>query len=396
MTDAPVPQSHAPGDRPPRVLLTTAAVGAGHASVAGALAERFAAEAPEVELESVDVLDFVPRWFRAWYAGGFALLMSRLPWLYGWGYRYKNRPHTPDRARGERFRMWFERRMLRRFLRHVERTRPELILHTHFLPAPAVGRMIDRAETDAEQMVVVTDIEVHRWWYAENVRHWFVAQPPSADPLRRWGVGPDRVTRSGIPVRAKWTQALDADALRDKWGLPGGRKGLILTGGANFTCGPVARLAKELLEACPEAHLYALAGRNEKLRRRLEAHPEAGRRMQVLGFVPDLHELVDICSLMITKSGGVTTSECLARGMPMVLLKPVPGHEQGNAEFYESRGAAVIAWNHEDVAPRASALLSEPERLERMSRASQSLHRDGAATVVGAVRDAIAARRSGR
>ncbi|MFW6132612.1 MAG: MGDG synthase family glycosyltransferase [Planctomycetota bacterium] len=387
MTETPSEPGAARG-RTRRILMTTAAVGAGHTSVAAALRERFAAASPELDIRCIDVLDFVPRAFRTVYAGGFALGMSRLRRLYGAGYWLSNRPHRPGRGPGERIRLRFERAMLRGYAAFVRRADPELILHTHFLPVPTTARLLDGGELGGEQMVVVTDVEVHRFWYARRVARWFVPAPPSAEPLRRWGVADDRVTVCGIPVRHRWADAHDETALRDEWNVPHDRPAVVLTGGATFTCGPIARVARRLLDACPHMRLFALAGRNERLYRRLCSLPEAQQRMTVLGFSPRLHELAAVSSLVITKPGGVTTSECLAAGKPMVLLPPVPGHEQGNAEFFRSAGAAVIARRPRDVAPLVAELLNDPARLEAMSAAARRLHRPAAETIVNAVRAA--------
>ncbi|MBS3734919.1 MAG: hypothetical protein KGY99_08325 [Phycisphaerae bacterium] len=370
--------------------MTTAAVGAGHTSVAGALAERFKTDAPELDLTCIDVLDFVPPGFRTVYAGGFALGMSRFGRLYGVGYRLSNRPQGPRRGLCERMRLRIERRMLTAYAAFVRRHKPGLVLHTHFLPVPATAEMLRRGEAAGEQMVVVTDVEMHRFWYAGRVARWFVPQDPSAEPLRRWGIADDRITVSGIPVRRIWRAAHDPAALRTAWGVPPDVPVVVLTGGAHFTCAPVARLARDLLDACPRMHLFALAGHNAPLQRRLAAM-DAGGRMTVLGFCPRLHELAAISSLVITKPGGITTSECLASGKPMVLLPPVPGHEQGNAEFFASAGAAVIARRPRDLAPHVSRLLDDPDRLAAMSAAARRLDRPAGQAIVDAVRTAVGA-----
>ena len=365
-----------------RVFIATVSVGAGHWSVARALVERFARDAPDIEVDCRDALDFVPKAFRWYYRGMFVTGMVRLPGLYGLVYRLTDRPQRPARGVMERFRLWVERLFLRRLRRHLLDTRPSLVLCTHFLPTPMIGRMIARGELDSPQAVVVTDICVHRFWHSENVAHWFAPAESSAETLERWGHAPADVTVSGIPIHPKWTVPVDAAGTRADFGLPDDRPVVILTAGTEFICGPVKAIARDLLDACPDLHLVALAGRDDELRVALEAMPEAGARMTVIGYTDRLHELVEVSRLVITKAGGVTTFECLAKGKPMVIPRPVPGHEAGNARHYADHGAAVVVRNPREVAARVRELLASPSRLDAMADAAGQLHRPGARTVV--------------
>ena len=125
-----------------RVLVVSASVGAGHNQAARAVVERLREAAPGLEVEHVDALNFAGRCFRAWYAGGYALMVSRLPWLYGLGFRMTDHPDGPRRSLAERRRLWTERLAMRRMSEHILAGRYDLILHTHFLVAPMVARSI--------------------------------------------------------------------------------------------------------------------------------------------------------------------------------------------------------------------------------------------------------------
>ena len=151
--------------------------------------------------------------------------------------------------------------------------------------------------------------------------------------LRRWGVHERHITVSGIPIHPKWARPLDRRKILRDWRLPADRKIVLLAGGTEFTCGPVVRIARHIAEVCPQAYVVVLAGRSKKLLAELAASPLAPGRLVGVGFTDRVHELVEACSLMVTKPGGVTTAECLAKGTPMVLMNPVAGQEGGNAEY---------------------------------------------------------------
>ena len=372
-------------DEPKRVLVVTASVGAGHTQAAAALMESLR-DVPGLEADRVDVLDFVPRCFRLSYAGGYALMVTRLPWFYGVGFAVQDHPDRAGRALVERPRLWVERQMLRRFQRMLLDRQPDLIVHTHFLSPPAAGRLIRTARLGARQFVVVTDIRMHRFWYSCDVDHWFAPAEPVAERLGRWGIGPERVTVSGIPVLGKWTQVVDREEVLRQWRLPADRRIVLLAGGAEFTCGPVVKLARRIAALCEDAYVVVIAGRNKKLLGRLACLPEAPGRLVGVAFTDRLHELVDVCSLMITKAGGVTTAECLARATPMLLMKPVPGQEAGNAEYLAARGAARVSRSFRHLPHEVADILSDPATLARLSAGARALHRPAAETIAAAVR----------
>ncbi len=380
-------ESHnAPG---PRVLIVSASVGAGHNQAARAIADSLRSDFPAARLDVVDVLAFAPWAFRAYYAGGYSLAVSKFPRLYGLGFWFNDRPQTARRGLREHLRLWHERRHLRRFARHVVRTAPDLVVATHFLAAPLLGRMRRLREIHAPQMVVVTDIRVHRFWFSEQVHRWFVPADESAETLRRWGIEPGRITVSGIPVNPKWTRLVDRRRTLAEWSLPPERPIVLLSGGAEFTCGPIVEIARRIAAGCGDAFLAVLAGRNKKLLARLSRLPEAGRNLAGIAFTDRVHELVDVCSLMVTKAGGLSTAECLAKATPMVLLPPVPGQETGNAAYFACQGAAVLARNVRDVADHVARLLEDRAELARLAENARRLHRPATQTIVAAIRQAL-------
>ena len=385
MTNDPSPP---PSDRR-RLLVVSATVGSGHNSVARALIEQFRRAAPNVRTESVDVMQFASRAFRSYYAGGFALGMTALPRAFGMGFAITNRPQRPTRSLIERTRLAMEWAAMSRFREYLLANRFDAILHTHFLAPPVVDRMIQQGLLTLPQFVAVTDVEVHRFWYSRGVDHWFVPSEHSSKPFIRWGIDSQRITVSGIPIHPKWSEPLDRRQIFQDWRLPGDRAIVLLSGGTEFTCGPVVQIARQIVTAYPRAYVVVLAGRNKQLLADVAAMDESPVSIVGIGFTDRIHELAEVCSLMVTKPGGVTTAECLAKGVAMVLTNPVPGHEGGNAEWLCRHGAGAIARTPEDIAGHVAALLNDPPRLAAMSAGARGLYRPGAATVAAAVAAAM-------
>jgi len=370
------------------VIFASTSVGAGHNQAAAAVMAQLAQQHPDVRGEVIDALEFVPGWFRMTYAGLYTLSVTRFPRAYGWGYRLLNRPKTARRTLGERLRVFDEQRLSWRLRRHVLDRGPALLVATHYLAAPALSWLVARSGGRLRLWIVMTDYEAHRFWYSENVERYFVADERVRGEVLAWDIPPERVTVSGVPVHPKWTANLDADRILRDWRLPADAPIVLLSAGAYFTVGPVEQIARGILDGTG-AHVIILAGSNKRLLARLASFPEHGRRLTGVAFTNRVHELAHVSSLMVTKAGGLTTSECIAKGVPMVLTKPVPGQETGNTEMLASEGAAMVAPTTPEVIQAVRYLMDRPEALEALRANARRLYKPAAQTIARQVADAV-------
>ncbi|MGV8042566.1 MAG: glycosyltransferase [Thermoanaerobaculaceae bacterium] len=112
---------------------------------------------------------------------------------------------------------------------------------------------------------------------------------------------------------------------------------------------------------CGPVQVLAVAGRNHAARQRLARMPvPPGSRLVPLGFVDNMAELLAAADLVVAKSGGLTTAECLAVGVPMVVRDPIPGQEERNADYLLEQGAGVKAHSLPVLRFKLSALLRDP------------------------------------
>jgi processive 1,2-diacylglycerol beta-glucosyltransferase len=155
---------------------------------------------------------------------------------------------------------------------------------------------------------------------------------------------------------------------------------VLLVLGGGFGLGPVAEILHELDKVPAQFQTLVVAGRNEKLRRELAAH-DRKHPTHVLGFAMNMHELMTIADLIITKPGGLTSSEALAMGKPLFILNPIPGQEEANSDFLLERGAAAKVNRVEDLPFRIEQLLGS-KKLSDMAKAAKSLGRPDAAAAV--------------
>jgi len=276
---------------------------------------------------------------------------------------------------------WYALKQLRE---HILKRRPNLILATHYLATPMIAKIISQSLPSLKLLTVITDNESHRFWYAENVEKWFVANEKVRDELLMWGIEPNRIIVSGIPVHKKWTAPFDREKTLRDWNLPSDRPIVILTGGAHFTVGPIEQIARRIL-ATSNAHLIVLTGANKRLMARLAHWQQATKRMTLISFTDRLNELVGVAKVVITKAGGLITSECIARRVPMVLTKPVPGQEAANAELLAREGIAVIAPTTNQVIAKVKTLLESNNLIQIMRQRARKLYKPATETIASTI-----------
>jgi len=376
----------------PRVIVASAGVGAGHNQAAHALVAGLTKRDPSCQVEWVDVLEYIPPAFRLYYAGGYALAVGNFPRCYDLGFRITDRPRSARRTWFERRRLWVQWHMMRRFRRWLETRLPAVVVHTHFLAPPVVGRMRAEGVGGLRQVVVVKDLGLHRRWYSEGVDGWFVGTEAARDRLIAFGVEADRIEQTGPPVHPKFDTAMDAATIRAKWNLPADRKMVLVSGGVDFAVGRVDRLAVDLCRRLPEAVVVVLAGRNKHIMARLARRDEAQGhvpQLRVLGFTDRVHELMSVADLVVTKAGGITVSECIASGVGMVLTRPVGGQEAFNARTLCDRGVAVIARSRKDVIDRVEHLLTTPAPPVQLRREARHAKQPGTEAIVGRILEMI-------
>jgi processive 1,2-diacylglycerol beta-glucosyltransferase len=371
-----------------RILLLSVSAGAGHVRAAEALeatVSALAAEGREIEAKHLDVMDYVPSSFRRVYADFYLRLITRHPQL--WGMLYRITDDTRPEAVTQRMRRTIERLHTRRLRAAIAQFAPDAIVCTHFLPAEMLMRQIRKGRITVPVWLQVTDFDLHRMWVIPEMTGYFAASPEIAQRMRAVGLPASRVHTTGIPVMPAFAEPQDRRALAVSFGMNPDRPAyLVMGGGAGV--GALDELADTLLSSGGDFQLVVLAGRNAAMLERLRslaATRHAGRLFPH-GFTRHVERLMACCDLAITKPGGLTTSECLAMGLPMIVNAPIPGQEERNADYLLEQGAAWKAIDAVALAWRVGELRTHPERLAAMAASARAIGRPHAAReVIGTV-----------
>ncbi len=373
-----------------KLLILSVSAGAGHVRAAQAIEAAAKVATPPLDATHLDLLSIAPAEFRKFYGAQYLKLVEKLPQLWSYLYSRSDRPSRNSLV-GD-FKRAAEKLNLRKLDGEIARLRPDAILCTHFLPAELLSRQRARKARSSGApplWVQVTDFDVHALWVHPNVDRYCVASEEVAFRLADRGVPSEKIVVTGIPVMPQFAASLDRETCARELGLDPARFTVLMMAGGGGV-GALDELAERVLREPAELQLVALAGRNAALLERLQvlAQKNPGRLFP-LGFTTTVERIMTAADLVITKPGGLSTSECLAKGKPMLLVSPIPGQEERNADYLLEAGAAVKAVDAATLAFKLRKLLHEPERLAGMSAASQNLGTPHAARDVVALLSAV-------
>ena len=366
----------------PRVLLLSASSGAGHVRAAQALEKAFLATG-ECQVEHVDVIQYVSRLFQRIYDKTYISMVRRAPELMGVLYDRTDQPWQHLRRR-----VAMDRLNTQPMIRFLKRVQPDLCVATHFLPAEIIAWLIAKRKLKARHAIVVTDYDVHAMWLCRTVDRYYVAIEEAVEYLSRIGVSREIIRVTGIPVDPLFAVKVNKMTARDHLGLDPAASMILISAGG-YGIGPVEQLVRDLLALQKPWQIVAIAGKAEKVHKRLAeiargagSLPSGAARLFPVGFTSGMDQYMAAADLLIGKAGGLTTSEALARALPMALIEPIPGQEERNADHLLEAGAAIRCNNLPTAAWKIAGLLNDPPRLARMRQAASKMGRPEAAAAI--------------
>ncbi len=364
----------------PRIAILHATAGSGHKRAAQALAAAIEQREPRATVREVDTLVFASRLYRGTYAASYNAMAARAPRL--WGALYHSWALAPVNRGTAPVRLALDRLNLRRLTRVCEHESPDAIVCTHFLPVEALSHVRGRGHLEVPLYCVITDFTAHPFWVFPHVDRYFVASPKVADELAGHGVHRDRIEVTGIPVDPRFARTIGREAARARFGLEPARPAALVMGGGSGV-GPLVDVAERLAALPSSPRVIVVCGTNHRLRNDVDHLPAAmSGQIRTLGFTHEVDALLEACDVAITKAGGLTCSEALIKGTPLVIFKPTPGQEVRNSGYLESEGAAAHADSLDEVTTIAGRLLTEPEARERMRAAAARIAAPHAAETI--------------
>ncbi len=361
--------------QPRRVLFLSAAVGVGHTAAAQAVRSALAALDPTIQTQTIDSYKYAASIFSKVVADGYIGMVKTVPQVYSYIYdRAERATHVPA------FRKFVSQYTASNLRKFVDDHRPDLVVCTHAFPCGVMSEYKRQFDPGLPVVGIVTDFVVHPFWIYNNIDAYSVATPEMRRTLLARGVRADRIVLSGIPVDPRFaTPRLGIDALRAAIDLPRDRPIVLIMGGG-VGIGPLEKMMRALGRVGTPLAAAVIVGRNRKLERRVIAAAEmTAYPLRVHGFVDNVFDYMHACDVLLSKPGGLTSSEALAARVPMVLVKPLPGQEERNTRYLVSRQVAIRATSEAQLAAAVTSVLTSAERRAELADRIAALRRPDAA-----------------
>ncbi|MBD3311360.1 MAG: hypothetical protein GF349_02585 [Candidatus Magasanikbacteria bacterium] len=329
-----------------KVLIISIPGGSGHVRAAQAIHKEAQQNFPDIETKHIDLIDHTTLTMKKAVIDSYDLIVKRMPEL--WGYLYDKTDNNNIGRKFNKITNQLKKINSYKFYEYINSYKPDIIICTHFLPADIIFNAPKKYKFNVPVTLVLTDYDLHNLWLVSGVSHYFVATEKM-----KWKImnSDNRApsTLSGIPIDSVFFEKRDPITLKKKLNLPLDKSiFLVMSGGQGFTRSD--KVINTLLKIDKDIHIIAITGKNATLKKRLEKinYPD-NISMTILGWTDIVHDYVKCSDLIITKTGGLTTTECIACGKYIIATEPIPGQEERNAEYILQNNLGSVVHSPEDL-----------------------------------------------
>ena len=354
-----------------KLLIITAPLGNGHNAVAGAISDCFTTQYPDASCEILDMYEYISPHLKKATASGYFLSMKTLSHFHDMASNAYTRQDEKD------FNEYTPSRLADAFLasrlRHaIDAYAPDCIVCTMVYAAQAVDLLKEHGAITCPCYGIITDFTVQNYWEDVEYFEYIVAPSEYLQPqFMRRGIDFSRVLPFGIPIRKQFQTKHDKLEMRKKFGLHETLPTILLmSGGMGF--GDLPEYIASIEELPFDVQIVVICGKNEKLFEKVQAL-QTHNTMKVFGYVSNVDEIMDAADCLLSKPGGITTSESLAKGLPMLMIHPLPGVEDRNVEFLQANGAAIYITKTWQISDAIHLLFQCPGRIDRLRESIQAI-----------------------
>lgn len=349
------------------ILLLSVAVGGGHLKAAQAIGDAIMQRYSCSKILTIDTLRYINPIIDTLVVGGYLNAVRATPSIYGKLYELSETgDNLSDITRV------VNRALSTKIESLVGEFSPSLVICTHPFPLQMVSTIKRKGKTKVPLVAVLTDYAIHSFWIHEHVDAYVVANNYLKQDMMERGVPGEIIYPYGIPVSDEFFEQKDRNLLRKELGLYDMKTVLIMGGSLGY--GKIVQVFASLLKSRRDIQLVAICGYNEKLKKQLEqCSISSARPVRIIGYTGKVADYMSAADLLITKPGGITVSEALVKRIPILLLSPIPGQEEKNANFLVNIGAAARIHSGENVESVLKLILDNDLRINGMKLMQKSV-----------------------
>ncbi|MBR3162626.1 MAG: glycosyltransferase [Clostridia bacterium] len=352
-----------------KILIFYASYGGGHLSAAKSIQSYINENYPENQTELIDCMKYVNKPIEKMTTAAYREMAKKAPWVWGKIYDKSQKgalAHISTRSNTI---------MAIKLLKLLRAEQPDLIISTHPFSSQMCSYLKRKGKVTAKLATIMTDFAPHDQWLVgkEYTDFFFVANDKMKEYLTKQNINEKNVFVTGIPLSSKFLKKFNKIEIFKLFNLNPLKQTILFFAGGEFGLGKSQTLDifKCIVKNFNNIQMIAIAGKNEKMQEMFKEYVKKFNKedsIKILPFTDKVPELMAISDLVITKPGGLTITESLASSLPIIVISPIPGQEEENAEYLEEKGIAVWIRKHDDAYTILQKILNDQEKLERMKK----------------------------
>lgn len=359
-----------------KVLIFYASYGGGHLNAAKSIENCIKNNYKNIDVEMIDCMKYVNKTIEKITTAAYREMAKKMPWA--WGRIYSDAQKGPLAHITSRS----NKIMAIKLLQLLRQKNPDLIISTHPFGSQMCSYLKRKNKITAKIATILTDFAPHDQWLVghEFTDYFFVAHDKMKDYLISKNVNKNHIYVTGIPISDRFKKQYNKDEILKEFNLSKEKFTVLFFGGGEFGLGKTrtSQIFEDFVRETKISNIQiiAISGKNPKMKASFEeivTNNKAKGNVLILEFTNKVPELMNISNIVVTKPGGLTTSESLASHLPMVVINPIPGQEEENAEFLESKGIAVWIKKNDNSEKIIESLLSNKEQLQKMKENTKIL-----------------------
>lgn len=364
-----------------KVLVLYGAYGGGHLSAAKTISKQLEIIYKDtISVTTIDCIEYINKYVNKVSTEAYKELAKKAPWV--WKHVYKSARHGPV----SHISTTTNKLMSYKLFELIKKESPDLIISTHPFSTQMCAMLKEKEKIDCKLATILTDYHIHDQWIvlSKYNDYFFVSNEQMKTAMIAEGIHDEKIFVTGIPISEKFSQKFNKEEIYDFFELSPDKKTVLFFAGGEFGLGrnTTVMVLKALIRLFKNLQIVAISGKNKKMNKKFQELIEltnSSDRVKLFEFTDKVPELMSISSAVITKAGGLTITECLASNLPILIINPIPGQEEENAEFLEQNDLAVWIKKGDSIARTLKNLSRNPEKIQTMIENSKKFAKPKAA-----------------
>lgn len=350
-----------------KIMIFYGSYGGGHLSAAKSIKEYIENNYLDTKIEMIDCVEYINKVLNKVTTKAYEEFAKKAPEVWGFIYKKSEKGLVSKLSNDSNKLMAIK---LKNLLQDFD---PDYVISTHPFSSQMCAYLKKKEKVNFKLATIMTDFAPHDQWllYPEYVDYFFVAHSKMKQQLIQKGISANKIYTTGIPLSNRFLKTYNKDDILKEFGLVKDKKIVLFFAGGEFGLGKstTTEVLKTFAEDFNDLQIVAIAGRNESMKKKFEDIVNSSGRqdsIKVLDYTNKVPELMSISDLVVTKPGGLTTTESLASNLPIVIINPIPGQEEENASFLENNGVGIWIKKQDNIKERLESILKNPKKLDEM------------------------------